>query len=40
MIFKNHNLIIFQFSFQAKLFTKYNEDKFADGTFYIASKFS
>ena len=26
MIFKNPNLIIFQSPFQAKLFTKYNED--------------
>ncbi|KAL6595179.1 hypothetical protein U3516DRAFT_850327 [Neocallimastix sp. 'constans'] len=40
MIFKNPNLIIFQFPFQAKLSMKYNEDIFADGTFYIAPKFS
>jgi len=36
---KNPNLIIFQSPFQAKLFIKYNEDIFADGTFYIAPKF-
>ncbi len=36
MIFKNNNLIIFQSPFQAELFTKYNKDIFADGTFYIA----
>ncbi|KAL6595788.1 hypothetical protein U3516DRAFT_765649 [Neocallimastix sp. 'constans'] len=30
MIFKNPNLIIFQSPFQAKLFTQYNEDIFAD----------
>ena len=40
IIFKNPNLIIFQSPFQTKLFTKYNEDIFADGTFYIGSKFS
>jgi len=40
MIFKNPNLIIFQSSFQAKLFTQYNEDIFVSGTFYIAQKFS
>ena len=38
MIFKNNNLIIFQSPFQAKLFSNY--DIFADGTFYIAPKFS
>jgi len=36
MIFKNHNLIIFQSPFQAKLFSNYCEDIFADGTFYVA----
>jgi len=40
MIFKNFNLIIFQFPFQTKLFTKYNKDIFANGTFYIALKIS
>ena len=40
IIFKNPNVIIFQSPFQTKLFTKYNEDIFADGTFYIGSKFS
>ena len=39
MKFKNTNLIIFQSSFQAQLFTKYNENIFVDGPFYIASKF-
>jgi len=39
MIFKNSNLIILQSSFQAQLFTKYNENIFVDGPFYIASKF-
>jgi len=39
MIFKNNNFIIFQSPFQAKLFSNYN-DIFADGTFYIAPKFS
>jgi len=39
MIFKNSNLIIFQFPFQAKLFREYNDDIFVDGTFYIAPKF-
>jgi len=40
MIFKNSNLITFQFPFQAKLFKKYNDDIFVDGTFFIAPKFS
>ncbi len=40
MIFKNSNIVIFQSPFQAKLFTKYNEDIFVDGTFYVAPKFS
>ncbi|ORY55979.1 hypothetical protein LY90DRAFT_506886 [Neocallimastix californiae] len=40
MIFKNSNLIIFQFPFQAKLFREYNDDIFVDGTFFIAPKFS
>jgi len=39
MVFKNNNLIIFQFPFQAVLFSKY-EDVFADGTFYIAPIFA
>ncbi|OUM65129.1 hypothetical protein PIROE2DRAFT_7935 [Piromyces sp. E2] len=39
MIFKNSNIIIFQSPFQTKLFIKYNENLFADGTFYIAPKF-
>ncbi|KAL6623756.1 hypothetical protein U3516DRAFT_744133 [Neocallimastix sp. 'constans'] len=37
IIFKNANLIIFQFPFQAKLFMKYIVDIFADDTFYICS---
>jgi len=40
MIFKNPNLIIFQSPFQTKLFTKNNENIFADDTFYIIPKFS
>ncbi|ORY36244.1 hypothetical protein LY90DRAFT_625332 [Neocallimastix californiae] len=40
IIFKNANLIIFQFPFQAKLFMKYIVDIFADDTFYIVPKFS
>ncbi|KAG4086931.1 hypothetical protein H8356DRAFT_1434097 [Neocallimastix lanati (nom. inval.)] len=40
MIFKNSDLVIFQSLFQAKLFKKYNNDIFVDGTFYIAPKFS
>jgi len=40
IIFKNPNLIIIQSPFQVKLFTKYNVDIFADGTFYIAPIFS
>jgi len=39
MIFKSPNLIIFQSSFQEKLFVKYNEDIFVDDTFYITPKF-
>jgi len=37
---KNCNLIIFQFSFQVKLFRVYNDNIFVDGTFFIAPKFS
>ncbi|OUM57982.1 hypothetical protein PIROE2DRAFT_21416 [Piromyces sp. E2] len=40
MIFKNHNLAIFQSPFQAKLFSYYDEDIFVDGTYYAAPKFS
>ena len=40
MIFKNYNIIIFQSPFQTELFIKYNENIFADGTFYIAPIFS
>ncbi|KAL6621536.1 hypothetical protein U3516DRAFT_504919, partial [Neocallimastix sp. 'constans'] len=40
MIFKNSNIIIFQSPFQTELFIKYNENIFADGTFYIAPIFS
>ncbi|ORX66089.1 hypothetical protein BCR32DRAFT_250539 [Anaeromyces robustus] len=40
MIFKNSNLVIFQSPFQAKLFSKYDKDIFADGTFYIAPTIS
>ncbi|KAG4102361.1 hypothetical protein H8356DRAFT_1421132 [Neocallimastix lanati (nom. inval.)] len=40
MIFKNSNIIIFQSPFQTELFIKYNENMFADGTFYIAPIFS
>ena len=40
LIFKNSNLVIFQSPFQAELFGKYCKDVFADGTFYIAPKFS
>ncbi|KAL6588644.1 hypothetical protein U3516DRAFT_807101 [Neocallimastix sp. 'constans'] len=40
IIFKDSNLIIFQSSFQAKLFRKYNDDIFLDGIFFIAPKFS
>jgi len=40
LIFKNSNLIIFQFAFQAKLFTQYYEDKFSDDTFHVTPKFS
>ena len=40
MIFKNHNIAIFQSPFQAKLFSNYYEDIFVDGTFYAAPKFS
>ncbi|KAG4082898.1 hypothetical protein H8356DRAFT_1437394 [Neocallimastix lanati (nom. inval.)] len=39
MIFKNNDLIVFQFQFQAELFSK-NKHIFADGTFYIAPIFS
>ena len=40
MIFKNSNLIIFQFPFHLKLFREYNDNIFVDGTFFIAPKFS
>ncbi|KAG4083065.1 hypothetical protein H8356DRAFT_1437221 [Neocallimastix lanati (nom. inval.)] len=40
MIFKNTDLIIFQLPFQAYLFSNYNKNIFADGTFYAAPKFS
>ncbi len=40
MIFKNSNMVIFQSPFQAKLFSLYDKDIFADGTFYIAPKIS
>jgi len=40
MIFKNPNLIIFRYPFQVKLFMKYNEDTFTDGSFYIEPKFN
>ena len=40
MLLKNPNLIIFQSLFQAKLFTQYNKNIFAHGTFYIAPKFN
>ena len=40
MIIKNPNLINLQSLFQVKLFLKYNEDIFADGTFFIVPKFS
>ena len=33
MIFKNSDLVIFQSPFKAKLFKKYNNDIFVDGTF-------
>ena len=39
MIFKNNDLIVFQSTFQAELFSK-NKPIFADGTFYIAHIFS
>ncbi|KAG4090820.1 hypothetical protein H8356DRAFT_953975, partial [Neocallimastix lanati (nom. inval.)] len=39
MIFKNNDLIVFQSTFQAELFSK-NKYIFADGTFYIAPIFS
>ena len=35
MIFKNSNVVICQSPFQAKIYSKYNEDIFADGTFSI-----
>ncbi|KAL6601120.1 hypothetical protein U3516DRAFT_802289 [Neocallimastix sp. 'constans'] len=40
MIFKNTDLIIFQSPFQAYLFSNYHKNIFADGTFYVAPKFS
>jgi len=39
MIFKNSNIIIFQSPFQTVLLIKYNENMFADGTFYITPIF-
>ncbi|ORY31317.1 hypothetical protein LY90DRAFT_512478 [Neocallimastix californiae] len=39
MIFKNSNIIIFQSPFKTESFIKYNENMFADGTFYIAPIF-
>ena len=39
MIFKNNDLIVFQSTFQAELFSK-NKYIFADGSFYIAPIFS
>ncbi|KAL6604182.1 hypothetical protein U3516DRAFT_841665 [Neocallimastix sp. 'constans'] len=40
MIFKNSNLIIFQFPFQSQLFKENNDDIFVDDKFFIAPKFS
>jgi len=40
MIFKNLNYIIFQSPFQANPFTQYYKDIYANGTCYIAPKFS
>ncbi|KAL6599375.1 hypothetical protein U3516DRAFT_762877 [Neocallimastix sp. 'constans'] len=40
MIFKNTDLIIFQSSFQAYIFSNYHKNIFADDTFYAAPKFS
>jgi len=39
MIFKNSDMVIFQSPFQAKIYSKYHEDIFADGTFSIVPKF-
>jgi len=39
MLYKNSNIKIFQSPFQTELFIKYNENMFADGTFYIAPIF-
>jgi len=38
MIFKNSDMVIFQSPFQAKIYSKYHEDIFADGTFSIVPK--
>ena len=38
MIFKISNMVIFQTPLQAKIYSKYNEDIFADGTFSISPK--
>ncbi|KAG4084205.1 hypothetical protein H8356DRAFT_1436396 [Neocallimastix lanati (nom. inval.)] len=40
MIFKNTDLIIIQSLFQAYLFSNYHKNIFADGTFYVAPKYS
>jgi len=40
MIFKNSDILIFQSPFQAKIYSKYNENIFADDTFSIALKCS
>jgi len=40
MKFKNTNLIIFQSSFQAKLFMKYNKDVFTEDIIFIIPKYS
>ncbi|KAG4095438.1 hypothetical protein H8356DRAFT_1354551 [Neocallimastix lanati (nom. inval.)] len=39
VIFKNTNIIVFQSSFQAELFSKHN-DIFGNGIFYVTQKFS
>ena len=38
MIFNNSDIVIFQSPFQAKIYSKYNEDIFTDGKFSIAPK--
>ncbi|OUM65142.1 hypothetical protein PIROE2DRAFT_7857 [Piromyces sp. E2] len=40
MIFKNPNVVIFQYLFQEKIYSQYSEDIFVDGTFSTAPKFS